>query len=104
VAFNDILVEQIARWCMTDISLTDIRSKARNEFFGYDEPGEIKYLEGTGDEVGQERRFMGWFALTYRLSAGSLPAVRAAAEFLKGDELLDAITAVWATRYVLAIE
>jgi hypothetical protein len=83
--------------------LADIRSQARSEYFGYDEPGEIHYMAGTGDINGRERRFLGWFALSYQLSDGRRPAELAAEDLLSGNELILAIESIKGSRYVLAM-
>ena len=49
MALTASIVEQIAAWCATSELLADIRSKARSEYFGYDKPGEVHYMEGAGD-------------------------------------------------------
>ena len=54
--------------------MADIRATARRDFFGYDEPGEIHYMQGTGNVTSQERRFLDWFALTFKLPEGRSPA------------------------------
>ncbi|MBA7679260.1 hypothetical protein ES703_87547 [subsurface metagenome] len=53
------MVEELAQWCAGSDILADVRSKARGDFFGYDEPGTIKYMVGTGEVNGRERRFLG---------------------------------------------
>ena len=67
MTFNTNTVELLAEWCLRDDSLVDVRTAARRDFFGYDEPGEAHYLDGVGDVISRERRFMGWFALTFKL-------------------------------------
>jgi hypothetical protein len=47
MALTPSVVDQIAAWCATSDEITDIRSKARSEYFGYDEPGEVRYMEGA---------------------------------------------------------
>ncbi|MFC1943759.1 hypothetical protein ACFLWO_04210 [Chloroflexota bacterium] len=83
--------------------LAAIRSAARSEYFGYNEPGEVHYLEGTGGITSRERRFLGWFALTYRLKDGRCPAELAAEAFFSGDELISAIDSIRNCRYVLVM-
>jgi hypothetical protein len=51
MALNANLVEQVAGWCLTNDALADVRLKARNEFFGYDEPGEVDYMAGADSTV-----------------------------------------------------
>ncbi|MFH0960970.1 MAG: hypothetical protein V1897_19985, partial [Pseudomonadota bacterium] len=96
-------LEQIAAWCATSDSLADIRSAARNEYFGYDEPGEVHYMEGAGRITSRERRFLSWFALTYRLKDGHCPAELATEAFFNGDELVSVIDSIRKSQYVLAM-
>lgn len=96
-------LEQIAAWCATSDGLAAIRSVARSEYFGYDEPGEVHYMEGAGGITSRERRFLGWFALTYRLKDGRCPAELAAEAIFSGDELVSAIDSIRNSRYVLAM-
>jgi len=102
MTLNANLVEQLAQWCLKSDTLTDVRATARRDFFGYDEPGEAHYMEGTGDVTSRERRFLGWFALTYKLPDGRCPAELAAATILSGNELTSAIDSIRCSRYVLA--
>ena len=97
------VVEQIAAWCATTDELADIRSKARSEYFGYDEPGEVHYMEGASNATSRERRFLGWFALTFKLPDGRCPAELAAAAILNGSDLTSAIDSLKRTRHVLAM-
>jgi len=95
------MVEQLAQWCLRSDVLADIRATARRDFFGYDEPGEAHYMEGSGDVTSRERRFMGWFALTFKLPDGRRPAEVAAAAVLSGSNLTAAIDSIKNSRYVL---
>ncbi len=97
------IVEQIVSWCATSDALGDIRSSARAEYFGYDEPGEVNYMSGAGDVTSRERRFLGWFTLTFNLPNGRSPAEVAAAAILNGSELSSAIDSLKRTRHVLAM-
>jgi hypothetical protein len=97
------MVEQLAEWCLRSDTLTDIRATARRDFFGYDEPGEAHYMEGVGDLTSRERRFLGWFALTFKLPDGRCPAELAAAAILSGSDLTSAIDSIKGSRYVLAM-
>jgi len=103
MALNADMVEQLADWCLRSDTLTDIRATARRDFFGYDEPGEARYMEGVGDVTSRERRFLGWFALTFKLPDGRYPAELAAAAILSGNELTSAIDSIKGCRYVLAM-
>ncbi|MBC8511925.1 MAG: hypothetical protein H8D32_02975, partial [Dehalococcoidia bacterium] len=102
MTLNANLIEQLAQWCLKSDTLTDVRATARRDFFGYDEPGEAHYMEGAGDVTSRERRFLGWFALTYKLPDGRCPAELAAAAILSGNELTSAIDSIRGSRYVLA--
>jgi hypothetical protein len=53
MALTTSLIEQIASWCANSDEIADVRAKARSEYFGYDEPGEIRYMEGVGDVMTQ---------------------------------------------------
>jgi hypothetical protein len=103
MALTASAVEQIAAWCAGSEELADMRSKARSEYFGYDEPGEVHYMEGAGDVTSRERRFLGWFMLTFKMPDGRSPAELAAAAVLSGSELASAIDSLKGVRYVLAM-
>lgn len=96
-------VEQLAEWCAISDALGDIRSKARSDFFGYDEPGTIKYMAGTGEVNGRERRFLGWFGFSFRLPDGRHPAEMAAAALLSEAGLTSAMKSIQEARYVMAV-
>ena len=100
---NTNMVEQLAEWCLHSDTLADIRAAARRDFFGYDEPGEACYMEGAGDVTSRERRFLGWFALTFKLPDGRCPAELAAVAIFTGSELTSAIDSIKRSRYVLAM-
>ena len=97
------MVEELVQWCAVSDALVDIRSKARSDFFGYDEPGEAHYMQGAGDIISRERRFLGWFALTFKLPDGRSPAEVAARAILNGSDLPSAIDSIKGSRYVLAM-
>jgi len=103
MTLNANIVEQLAEWCLRSDTLADIRAAARRDFFGYDEPGEARYMEGAGDVTSRERRFLGWFALTFKLPDGCCPAELAAAAILSGSDLTSAIDSIKGSRYVLAM-
>ena len=103
MALNANLVEQLAAWCATSDELADVRSKARSDFFGYDEPSEIKYLPGAGEVNGRERRFIGWFGFSFRLPDGRHPAEMAAANLLDGTRLSSALKSIQDSRYIMAL-
>jgi hypothetical protein len=96
-------VEQLAEWCLRNEGLADVRASARRDFFGYDEPGEARYMEGAGDVTSRERRFLGWFALTFKLPDGRCPAELAASAILNANELKSAIGSIRGSRFVLAM-
>ena len=58
MALNANMVEQLAEWCLRNDTMADIRAVARRDFFGYDEPGEARYMGGAGDVTSRERRFL----------------------------------------------
>ena len=58
MVLNANMVEQLAEWCLRSDTLADIRATARRDFFGYDEPGEARYMEGASDVTSRERRFL----------------------------------------------
>ncbi|MFC1977579.1 hypothetical protein ACFLWS_04870 [Chloroflexota bacterium] len=103
MALTNSILERITAWCVSSDDLADIRSKARSEYFGYDEPGEVHYMESAGDITSRERRFLGWFALDYQLPDRRHPAELAAEAFLRDDELTSAIESIRGSRYVLAM-
>jgi len=103
MALNANMVEQLAEWCLRDDALADVRATARRDFFGYDEPGEAHYMEGAGDVTSRERRFLGWFALTFKLPDGRCPAELAASDILSANELTSAIDSIRDSRFVLAM-
>src|SRR4030043_2079796 len=97
------IVEQLTEWCGHSDALADIRSKARSDFFGYDEPGTIKYMAQTGEVNGRERRFMGWFAFSFKLPDGKHPAELAATALLTGAGLISDLKSIQKARFVMAI-
>lgn len=103
MALTASIVEQIADWCATSEELVDIRSKARSEYFGYYEPGEVRYMAGADDVTSRERRFLGWFALTFKMPDGRSPSELAAASILSGSGLASAVDSLRNTRHVLAM-
>src|SRR4030042_5932228 len=103
MTLNANMVEQLADWCLRSDTLIDIRATARRDFFGYDEPGEARYMEGAGDVTSRERRFLGWFALTFKLPDGRYPAELAASAILGGSDLTSVIDSIKGSRYVLAM-
>ena len=103
MTLNAHMVEQLAEWCLRSDTLANDRATARRDFFGYDEPDEARYMEGAGDVTSRERRFLGWFALSYKLSDGRCPAELAAAAILSGSDLTSAIDSIKGSRYVLAM-
>ncbi len=96
-------IEQLAEWYKTNDALADVRSKAKNDFFGNDEPGTIKYMAGTGEANGRERRFLGWFGFSFRLPDGRHPAEVAAGALFDGAALTSAARSIQEARYVTAV-
>ena len=96
-------VERLAEWCRGSDMLADIRATARRDFFGYNEPGEAHYMFGTEDVNSRERRFLGWFSLSFKLPDGRRPAELAASAILSGSDLDSVIRSVQNSRYVMAI-
>jgi len=103
MTLNINAIEQLAAWYGNSDTLADVRSKARNVFFGNDEPGSVKYMAGTGDANGRERRFLGWFGFNFRLPDGRHPAEVAADALFVGSELTSALTSIKAAMYVMAV-
>lgn len=103
MALNSNMVELLTQWCLRSDAIADIRAAARGQFFGYDDPAEVNYMEGTGDVTSRERRFVGWFALTYKLPDGRYPVELAMAAVISGKELISAIDSFKNSRYVLAL-
>ena len=97
------IVEQLTEWCALSDTLADVRSKARSDFFGYDEPGTIKYMAEIGEINGRERRFLGWFGFSFKLPDGKHPADLAAAALLTEVGLTSALKSIQQARYVMAI-
>jgi hypothetical protein len=96
-------VELLAQWCALSEAIADIRAKARSDFFGYDEPGTIKYMTGADELNTRERRFLGWFAFSFRLPDGQHPAELAASNLLKGADLESTVKVIQGTRYIMAV-
>jgi hypothetical protein len=96
-------IEQICAWCLQSEILAGVRSKAIGEFFGYDEPGVIKYMEGAEALNPQERRFLGWFCFTFRLPDGKYPAEMAADSIFSGAELKSALKSIQDVRFIMAV-
>ena len=103
MALTNNKIEQLCQWCMQSDTLADIRVVARREFFGDDEPGEVRYIEGAGDITSRQRRFMGWFCLTFKMEDDRHPAELAAEYMLEGAVLDAAVNAIRNTRFVLAV-
>jgi hypothetical protein len=106
MALTASMVEQIAAWCVTSDVLADVRAKARNDIFGYDEPRPVKYMAQTGELNGRERRFMGWFGFNFRLLDGRRPAELAALDLVKGAglaELTSVTKSIQGARFAMAI-
>lgn len=96
-------VEQLVEWCAKSEAIADVRAKARADFFGYDEPKPISYIVDTGDVISRERRFLGWFAFSFKLPDGRCPSELAAVDLLKEPQLTSVIEAIRSVRYVTAV-
>jgi len=103
VSLTPSMVEDLVAWCVTSDVLGDARAKARSQFFGYDEPGTVKYLPGMGEVNARERRFLGWFCFSFRLRSGRCPAEMAAAALLTGSGLTSVLKSIQGARYVMAV-
>jgi hypothetical protein len=103
MSLNTNMVEQLSEWCLKSDALADVRVTARRDFFGYDDAGETSYIKGAGNVTSRERRFLGWFALTFKMPDGRHPAELAAANILGGRELASAIDSIRNSRFVLAM-
>jgi hypothetical protein len=103
MSLNARIVEQLAQWCFRSETMADVRAKARSDFFGYNEPGTVKYMDGAEELNTRERRFLGWFAFSFRLSDGRHPAELAAEALLKEVDLTAGLKAIQGARYVLAV-
>jgi len=100
---TDSMIEQLTEWCARSESLADIRSRARSDYFGYDEAGTVKYMSGAEEINSRERRFLGWFGFGFRLPDGKYPAELAASAFLSGAGLTPALKSIQDARYVMAL-
>jgi len=97
------LMEQLTEWCAESESIGDFRARARAEFFAYDDPRPVNYVDGTEDIDSRERRFLGWFAFDFKLPDGRCPIELAANTLLQGTELNSVLEAIRNTRYVMAV-
>jgi hypothetical protein len=103
MALTNNIVEQIIAWCGTSEVLTDPCQQAKSEFYGDNEPGDVRYIAETGEFNARNRRFLGWFGFSYRLPDNNHPAETAVIALLNGPEQLAAIESVRHGRFVLAI-
>jgi len=103
VSLTATVIEELVVWCASSEALADVRSRARSDFFGYDEPGTVKYLPEAGEVNARERRFLGWFCFSFRLPDGEHPAEMAAEAWLSGSGLASALKSIQQARYVTAI-
>ena len=103
MALTHSMVEQLVEWCAKSEDIVDIRSRARSHFFGYYNKEPTDYIDGTGDINSRERRFLGWFVLTFRLPDGRHPAELAANALLKQPGLSSAINAIQKARYITGV-
>jgi hypothetical protein len=103
MALTYITLEQLVDWCSKNQGIADIRAKARSDFFGYYDSEPLNYVADTGDVNRRERRFLGYFALNFKLPDGKHPAELAADALLRGAELNLAVKAILAARYVTGV-
>ena len=100
MALTYITLEQLVDWCSKNEDIAGVRAKARSDFFGYYDSEPLNYADNTGDVNSRERRFLGYFALNFKLPDGRHPAELAANALLRGPELVLALKAIRAARYV----
>ena len=103
MAFTASQLNDIVAWCSSTPELAGERSQAQRQFFGDDDERPVKYWEGAGDVVSRQRRFIGWFAIDFRLADDRQPAQLAAESLYRGSDLVEALDAVRRSRFVLAI-
>jgi len=103
MTLNANSIEQLAMWCLKTDAIADVREIAHRDFFGLDEPGEMHYLGEAGSPIIMERRFLGWFTLTFILPDGRHPAELAASVVLMGSELNSLIDLINNSRYILGV-
>ena len=103
MTLNANSIEQLAMWCLKTDAIADVREIAHRDFFGLDEPGEMNYLGEAGSPIIMERRFLGWFTLTFILPDGRHPAELAASVVLMGSELNSLIDLINNSRYILGV-
>jgi hypothetical protein len=103
MALDYTTVERLADWCSKNEDIADVRAKARSDFFGYYDGKPVNYVAGTGDVDSRERRFSGYFAFNLKLPDGRRPAELAANALLGGRELILAVEATRAARYVTGV-
>jgi hypothetical protein len=102
MTLNANSIEQLTMWCLKTDAIADVQETAHHDFFGLDEPGELHYLGEAGSPIIMERRFLGWFTLTFKLPDGRHPAELVAA-ILMGSELNSLIDLINNSRYILGI-
>jgi hypothetical protein len=103
MALTYITLEQLIDWCSKNEDIADVRAKARSDFFGYYDGEPLSYVADTGDVNSRERRFLGYFAFNFKLPDGRHPAELAASALLKGRELILALEAIRAARYITGV-
>jgi len=95
-------LEKLVEWCATCDELADVRLEARRVFFDTANPTPIDYWPGTGTERSRQRRFLGWFMLSFRLADGTQPAEVAVEHLLESESLAAARRAIRGARFVTA--
>ena len=103
MTLNANAIEQLAMGCLKTDTIAGVRQTAHRDFFGLDEPGEMHYLGEAGSPIIMERRFLGWFTLTFKLPDGRHPAELAASSVLMGSDLNSLIDLINNSRYILGI-
>lgn len=105
MALTHSTLEQLADWCYRSEDIADIRSRARSHFFGYfnAESPDYNYIGSTGDVKNRERRFLGWFAFSFKLPDGRHPVELAANALIRPPRLSSALNAIWKARYVTGV-
>ena len=103
MALTHSIIEKLVEWCSKSEDIADIRARARSHFFGYYNTETTDYIADTGNIDSRERRFLGWFALNFKLSDGRHPAEQAANVLLREPKFGSALRAIRSTRYVTGV-
>ena len=103
MVLNTEIIERLAEVCASSEELADIRDTARRKFFGAINLRKVNYMADSGEGVGPERRFMGWFAFGFKLPDGRHPAELAAASVSRAADFASALLAIPNAKYVTSI-